>query len=334
MYSLPPMSEPRGRPPWRGLGLFGVAISILGCALFGRPGDKVSAPPIPTPLSGINSQWDDFNAAHPRNWQGIVYSTNRGTEGKNFDVWWAKIAWSEKPHAVFLPEPFTPSLMSGADERGPLLIDAKVWGTGTEYDWPEVLVLASNRPGGRGGLDLYWASGCHKSSYPCDGPIHPLEGLNSPANDAYLSLPFADRRALFASDRSGSGYDIYEASWPSRGSLSEVRATISLVRELSSDADDNAPYVFETKDSVGVVFVSKRSGGLGEHDIWCSRLEGRKWSSPVNLGAKINSPADEFRPSVFEVSGSDFLLYSSNRPGGAGGYDLYSVRYPGCLATQ
>src|SRR5262245_43138242 len=138
MYSLRQMSEPRGRPSWRGLGLFGLAISILGCTLFGRPADKVSAPPVPTPLSGINSEWDDFNAAQPRNWQGMVYSTNRGTEGENLDVWWAEIAWSEKPRATSLPQPFSPSLMSGADERGPLLIDAKIWGTGTAYDWPRV----------------------------------------------------------------------------------------------------------------------------------------------------------------------------------------------------
>jgi hypothetical protein len=49
---------------------------------------------------------------------------------------------------------------------------------------------------------------------------------------------------------------------------------------------------------------------------------------PVNLGPDINSAANEYRP----VLGVDlkfenhFLIFSSDRPGGKGGYDLISHR--------
>ena len=74
-----------------------------------------------------------------------------------------------------------------------------------------------------------------------------------------------------------------------------------------------------------MVFTSNRSGGLGGYDLYYSILKGGKWSSPVNFGPRINTASDEFRP----VLGYDpdftnkFLMFSSNRPGGKGGFDLY-----------
>jgi hypothetical protein len=162
-----------------------------------------------------------------------------------------------------------------------------------------------------------------------------MVGLNSPANDAYLSLPFDERKALFASDRAGHGYDLYEAVWSTGRRFFDAPATIRRVDELSSDADDNAPYVADLGlGRVDLVFVSKRAGGLGEHDIWCSRLVAGQWQPPMNLGAGINTPQDEFRPSIFFVDGAPFLLFSSTRPGGMGGYDLYAVKYPGCTPPR
>lgn len=51
------------------------------------------------------------------------------------------------------------------------------------------------------------------------------------------------------------------------------------------------------------------------------------WTSITNLGSKINSSEDEYRPMVLDVDGnSNFkrvIFFSSNRDGGLGGYDLY-----------
>ena len=51
------------------------------------------------------------------------------------------------------------------------------------------------------------------------------------------------------------------------------------------------------------------------------------WSDPINFGEKINTEYDEFRPIVrpqWDFS-NDLMLFSSNRPGGKGGFDLYYV---------
>jgi hypothetical protein len=308
-----------------------VAAFGSGCARRG-PGPSVSPPivtppTIPTAIAGINTKWDDFNAAKPANSLGLVYSTNRGSEGHDLDVFAADVAWGPKPSATGEPVRFSPALMSSADERGPILLPAAQWTGGRP--WEEVLLFASGREGGKGGLDLYWAGPCPGNQHDCPGAPQNLAELNSAANDAYLTLPFRGRRVLFASDRDG-GYDIHEASWKDGAKYTDAPASVRKVAALSTDADDTAPYVAEFGDRIEVVFVSKRDGGSGGYDIWCSRLEGESWAAPVNLAAGINSPGDEFRPSVFRVENASFLVFSSNRPGGEGGFDLYTVSYPGC----
>jgi hypothetical protein len=64
-------------------------------------------------------------------------------------------------------------------------------------------------------------------------------------------------------------------------------------------------------------------GGFGGTDLWVVELdvEGNTWLLPQNLGPTINSPFDELDPHLADDNHT--LLFSSNRPGGSGGYDLY-----------
>src|SRR5512138_1830346 len=45
------------------------------------------------------------------------------------------------------------------------------------------------------------------------------------------------------------------------------------------------------------------------------------WSAPVNLGAVINTASDDMHPTLSKDGLS--LIFSSNRPGGQGGLDLW-----------
>lgn len=82
-----------------------------------------------------------------------------------------------------------------------------------------------------------------------------------------------------------------------------------------------------------MVFVSNRPGGMGGFDLWYATFNGTSWSEPKNFGSKINTPYDEYRPIVIKPQGSfdsfefvnDLMIFSSNRPGGKGGFDLYYV---------
>lgn len=57
-------------------------------------------------------------------------------------------------------------------------------------------------------------------------------------------------------------------------------------------------------------------------DIYYSDFDGEKWSEPKYLTDKINSSIYS-ENAVSETSSPDVILYTSNRPGGEGGIDIY-----------
>jgi outer membrane protein OmpA-like peptidoglycan-associated protein/tetratricopeptide (TPR) repeat protein len=73
-------------------------------------------------------------------------------------------------------------------------------------------------------------------------------------------------------------------------------------------------------DGKTLYFASDMPGSVGGLDIWQSNWDGSKWSSPTNLGNKINSIGDEVFPFIGE---SNILYFSSNGWPGLGGLDVY-----------
>lgn len=68
-----------------------------------------------------------------------------------------------------------------------------------------------------------------------------------------------------------------------------------------------------------------RPGGPGGWNIWMSRRSGTTWSAPVP--APFDSDANDFDP-AFTADGK-LVYFFSNRPGGAGGDDIYRVAVAG-----
>jgi hypothetical protein len=85
-------------------------------------------------------------------------------------------------------------------------------------------------------------------------------------------------------------------------------------------ANDIQPNV--RKDGLEVVFSSNRAGGLGAQDIWVSTRAsfGLPWSTPVNLGAAVNTAVAETRPSL---SRNARQLLFGRAPGPEGIGDIY-----------
>jgi outer membrane protein OmpA-like peptidoglycan-associated protein/tetratricopeptide (TPR) repeat protein len=63
-------------------------------------------------------------------------------------------------------------------------------------------------------------------------------------------------------------------------------------------------------------------GGMGRCDIYFSMKEGKKWSTPKNVGPPINSKFWDSQPSL--SSDGNTLYFVSNRPGGKGEKDIWS----------
>ncbi len=67
-----------------------------------------------------------------------------------------------------------------------------------------------------------------------------------------------------------------------------------------------------------------RPGGLGSCDIFFSAYNRGKWTYPVDIGSPVNTSYWESQPSV--SADDQMLFFSSNRPGGVGGKDLWFTR--------
>ncbi|MGD8978674.1 MAG: hypothetical protein PVH23_01220, partial [candidate division WOR-3 bacterium] len=66
-------------------------------------------------------------------------------------------------------------------------------------------------------------------------------------------------------------------------------------------------------------------GVSGDADIWYVTREGGDWSRPLRLGHPVNSPYNDFGGTI-TTDGT--MYFSSDRPGGKGGADVYYIRYP------
>jgi hypothetical protein len=94
--------------------------------------------------------------------------------------------------------------------------------------------------------------------------------------------------------------------------------------DFNGPALDGCPFI--SRDGRTFYMASTRPGGLGGIDIWVSTRASERdpWGAPVNVGAPVNSAANDFCPTI---SRDGHLFYFvSNRPGGCGGDDIYATR--------
>jgi hypothetical protein len=282
-------------------------------------------------IEGLNTQYDDYNMALEASViaskRPVVFSSNRNSSGGEFDlvhgiIWYTfgqttglfDFGGEMRPDA-FLDE-LTSAFNTAGNEFGPFRFF-------NSYNGEEYMIAATEAVGT--GLDVVYTSYLPVySPLPAIPDPVPATVFNSDFNDAYLSLCNTLDTAYFCSDRSGD-FDIYMMKKPTGTSLDEwfssVPATPIVVDSLCSDYNDKCPFV----SGRYMLFASDMPGGSGGFDLYLSVFRGGKWSSPVNLGPGVNTSANEYRPvvGIDLIFDNRFLIFSSDRSGGKGGYDLY-----------
>ncbi|KTE28933.1 MULTISPECIES: TolB family protein [unclassified Sphingopyxis] len=130
--------------------------------------------------------------------------------------------------------------------------------------------------------------------------------------------PDGNTALWFSRDRPGGagGYDIWmtrrtTAGWGPAAPVS-----------FNSPGRDFDPAF--SADGRFVFFCSDRPGGIGKDDLYRVAVTGAGFGTPENLGPAVNSAGAEYAP-MLSPDGSQ-LLFSSDRPGGAGGHDLYTAK--------
>ena len=77
-----------------------------------------------------------------------------------------------------------------------------------------------------------------------------------------------------------------------------------------------------SKDGKTLYFSSDMPGGFGGEDIWKVSVNGDEYGTPENLGAKVNTEANESFPFITE---DNILFFSSNGKTGFGGLDVFKM---------
>ena len=309
-------------------------------------------PETPVNLENFNSGYDDYNSTAPTlgGIYALCFSSNRNTQGKTYDIirellsiefskisgvltvdntpqsWW-EVSQNFNPLNLALNLVNTPS-----NEYGPYIKNYwNIYNVNASDGGSRFLFLYATDQSGN--LDIKFVENFNAPDYEnldFAGP-YPVSVVNTSYNEAYPTFNKDISELYFTSDRDQS-YDIYKVKINLTDDIVNTlydtiaTDTCKKVTELSSVSDDKCPYIM---DDV-MVFTSDRAGGFGGFDLWYSTFDGTKWSTPVNFGEKINTPYDEYRPILISMPEftNDFLIFSSNRPGGKGGFDLYYVGVP------
>lgn len=88
---------------------------------------------------------------------------------------------------------------------------------------------------------------------------------------------------------------------------------------------DSTEYYVSFSPSGHLYFASSRKGGYGLEDIYISKRVDGKYSTPENLGPKINTAYSDHDPCLSQQE--DFMIYTSvDRKEGYGEGDLYLAR--------
>ena len=104
------------------------------------------------------------------------------------------------------------------------------------------------------------------------------------------------------------------------------------VWELPFNGDDyNHCHPTLSADGQYMYLSSDRAGGYGGHDLYVSTFQNGEWSTPVNLGASINTAGNELFPFVHE---DGTLYFASNGHAGLGGLDVFMAKPDAAIAED
>ena len=336
---------------------FSLLILLWGCPSPKPEHTNAYFPSSPQNLVDVNTAYDDYNSAFPGTQAGkyLIFSTNRWAldddfdiVGDNFHATWDMESGELRVgnQNLFLDLSHLPDMLEAANsdlnEYAPYSIGYEI--VNTDDDKRQKMTM------------LIYSSGCADSGY-CEYLVYNISDFNAEPGTTYgpsVVANLGDEFQQYVSfyglevesldlwelnpdnftqmyfDESANGNsDIYKIDIPldSPDFLGFLKDTAELqkdpVKELNSNANDRCPFI----NGNMMVFTSDRPGGYGGYDLYYSVYNGVQWSEPVNFGEEINSAYDEFRPVALQVYNfeNDLMIFSSNRPGGQGGYDLYYV---------
>jgi WD40-like Beta Propeller Repeat len=188
------------------------------------------------------------------------------------------------------------------------------------------LYIASTRPGGLGGIDIWVATRATTTS-AWGAPTNLGEPVNSAADDfcptpvGKAGLFFVSREALPGSCGQG---DIYYTSRSTAGGWREPQRLACAPNGPNTPLDEQGPSFVDLGKKKHLLFFSTSSVAPAvAGDIFVSaRKKGKPFGPAVPVGALNDAAGNDIQPNV-RRDGLEVVL-SSNRSGGAGTQDIWA----------
>ncbi len=163
--------------------------------------------------------------------------------------------------------------------------------------------------------------------FAIDAKKHPVEfhpqrlseNINT-ANDEYWpSLSVNQKQLVFTRLIKNEGQIPHEDFFVSIYNLNGWSLASPIV-EINTSKNEGAQSL-SANGKILFFTACNRADGYGSCDIYYSEKSGDKWSTPGNVGSPVNTKSWETQPSF--SSDNKYLYFSSNRPGGKGGKDIW-----------
>nr|WP_321453299.1 hypothetical protein [uncultured Carboxylicivirga sp.] len=262
---------------------------------------------------GFNTDYDEFSPVVYNDL--IVFSSNRPATGisKNKDIRTGDSffnLYSIKENKIDFSKNvdlFDIHLNSKYND-GPICFDTK---TNTAY-------LTRNTISQNGKVNVLNLFIAVKRGDAWSNKLQPINLFNGNYNLAHAYIDIKNQLVYFSSDIPGGygGMDLY-VSRIKDGFLSKPTNLGPAINTIGNEV-----FPFIANDGT-LFFTSDGLPGLGGYDIFFAKPKDNTFTRAFNMGYPINTSSDDF--SLFLDETSSIGYFTSNRPGGAGGDDIYNV---------
>lgn len=268
----------------------------------------------------INSANSDYGTSFLGN--NLVFASNRETKGAT-----AKIQkWTNQPFTKLFsatvdsdgkigsPEEFSSSVDTKFNEATPVFTS----------DGKTMYFTRNNFNNGKKGKDAERVTRLkiYKATLK-DGKWQDITELpfnNDNYSVAHPALSLDQKTLYFASDMPGTfgQSDIFKVTINADNTFGTPE---NLGKTINTEGKESFPFISNENQ---LYFSSDGHPGLGGFDIFVSRIEGKNFIEPVNIGAPINGQMDDFAFMIDTKSQIGF--FSSNRQNGQGYDDIYKFK--------
>ena len=251
----------------------------------------------------------------------LYFCSNRPGGYGGYDLWMATRPKIDDDWSA--PMNLGPTVNSQSDCMAPSISADGLTLYFSDYDYGPYL------PGGFGSTDIWMVTRETKDA-AWSAPVNVGQTVNWEGGDNCPNISADGLSLYFASSgsRDAPGAPGWYNLWVATRVTTEDDWGVptELDPSVNSSLIDSCPSI--SADGLSLYFMSNRTGGQGEFDIWMTSRVNKEdnWSPPVNLGPVVNSSANDLFPQI-SANGST-LYFCSAMPGGFGGLygDIWQVK--------